>query len=124
MIFPNIEDALDEVLGDLGSVVTHLPKEINRRVPIIYLSPIPSAGATESFMSEDRYLIEVFNAGRTATRDLCLKVAERLDGNYFATKAGLLDRVEVVLRPNETPLEDDTLNSFNLSILVQTRATN
>lgn len=124
MKFPDIESALSELLDDLGSVVTHMPKNPQDRVPLIHLSPIPSPGTREPFMSEDRYLVEVFNTGRTATRDLAYLIAERLDGNYFSTSHGLLDQVEVVMRPNETPLEDDTLNSFNFSILVQTRAIN
>lgn len=124
MRFPHIEDCLTEVIGELAPVVTHLPKEIAARAPLVFISPTPSAGATEPFLSEDRYLVEVFNVGRTATRDLTQAIAERLDGNYFHTSHGLLDRVDVILRPNETPLEDDTLNSFNFSILVQTRAIN
>ena len=124
MRFPHIEDCLAEVIGELAPVVTHMPKEPSSRVPLVLLSPVPSPGATEPFLSEDRYLVEVFNVGRTATRDLAYLIAERLDGQYFATSHGLLDRVDVIMRPNESPLEDDTLNSFNFSILVKTRATN
>lgn len=124
MRFPDIENALAEVLKDFAPVVTHHPKEPHKRVPFILLSPIPSPGAVETFMSDDRFLVEVYNVGRTATRDLALEVASFLDGNYFSTEYGLLDRVEVIFRPNETPLEDDTLNSFNFSILVKTRAMN
>lgn len=122
MRFPHIEDALLEILSGMGTVVTYMPKNPSGKVPLIHIAPIPSPGATESYLSEDRYLIEVFDVGRTATRDLAWKIAEKLDGNYFYTSHGLLDKVDVVIRPNETPLEDDTLNSFNLSILVHTRA--
>lgn len=124
MRFPDIESALAEVLDDIAPVITHLPKDPHSRVPFIYLAPIPSPSETERFLSEDRYLLEVFGTGRTATRDMALEVASILDGNYFDTSHGLLDRVEVIIRPNETPLEDDTLNSFNLSILVSTRTMN
>lgn len=124
MRFPIIEDALTEVLADLAPVVAHIPKDPSSRAPFIAIAPIPSAGDTEVFLSQDRYLLEVFGTGRTFTRNLAYEIADRLDGNFFDTTHGLLDRVEVVINPNETPLEDDTLNSFNLSIVVHVRAVN
>lgn len=124
MKFIHVEDALEEVLSDFGTLVTHLPKDTKKYLPIIHLSPSPSAGEVETFLSEDRFVVSVMAEGRTNTRDLTYSIAEYLDGNYFETSHGLLDRVEVIIRPNETPLEDDTLNSFNFSILVKSRAIN
>lgn len=119
MNFPNTERALVEIIP--VRAVTHLPKDYGNVVPMVWVTPIPHSGPTQPFLKQERYQLVAFDKGRTATKKLVDDLVSQLDGNYFQTSEGLIDKVEVVVTPTEEPLEDDALSSFSISVITHTR---
>lgn len=121
MEFPDVELALIELLEALGhGSVLHLPVDMDKKLPLIHVTGLPSSAGPEPFLREDRVQVDVYAQGRTQAKDIAEDVASRLSGPH-PTEQGFLDDIYPEIQPYESPFTSDSINLFTAIFRVETR---
>lgn len=123
MIFPDVEDALVEILDDLAPWVgTMTDEEID---PPLIVVGRTGGGAVGPFDTA-RVTVECLAPSRAESKALTKAVREKLSGaRGVLTEAGFIDSIDEDLSPTPIPYEGgyDNIRLTTSNWVVQTRST-
>lgn len=117
--YPDVEQALLDVVSDLGTCATVTPPDLENHLPFIRIARF--GGGNDQVSDSARVSIDAFGANRPDAYTLAEAIRQRLISNPHGTASGLLDLVETDTGPNEIPWGDVKVRRFNASYTVTTR---
>lgn len=124
MSFPDVEDALCELLDDIAPTYTVTDKTLE--APVIVINRTGGHQPIPGLFDLARVEIQCFAASRADSRELNKSVRDRLSGSRLVqTTAGLLDAIDEDQSPTPFPygLEQDNVRREISSWVVSTRST-
>lgn len=101
MMWPNPEDLAAEILAHRAPVVTFLPSDLQARLPLLRVRSL--GGSDDEVTDISRVAVDAYAATRDQAWDLARGARHDLVDRPTATAAGLLDRAETEVGPQEIP---------------------
>lgn len=117
--FVDAEAALIELLAELATADVQTPPTLEANLPFIRV--IQLGGLDDRWNAYPRVDVDCYAAQRSDAKALAEAVHQRLLNFPFVTGAGVIDKVETDVMPNEVPWANAFVRRFTAAYKVSVR---